>query len=175
MKRLGMILLVAAGFTTVLVACDGQAIAGFSGLVLDNGPKFGQPEIGSSRDNDNRCRLEGRLQSGAAHPLASGKAKAEKRDDRVRLGVDLEDVDGSFIGTLATVTVDGVDIGTLEIVCINPLGGCTLGDFDLNLDTRDGDTVLDVIGTQNCGDLSVEVVVTDMNGDVIVSGTMTKK
>ena len=71
-------------------------------------------------------KLEGRL-SGTS--LASGKAKFEERADRVRFSVQVEDMssDGNF-----TVAVNGAEVSTITVA-----GG--LG--DLNLDTRDGESV----------------------------------
>lgn len=125
-------------------------------------------------DDDDRCRLEGELDSSMTHPLASGKGKFEKRNARLRTSVEIEDVAASFIGTIATITVAGEVIGMEEILCINP-PTCTFGGFDLNLDTLNGDTVTDIVGMQECGQVSVEVTVNDINGDVIVSGTMIEK
>ncbi len=108
---------------------------------------------------DNETKLEARLTSTAkGKSLASGKAKFEMRSDRIRLSVEVEDV-------LATkeveVFVNGASIGT---VAIDAVGGA-----DINLDSRDGDSV----PILKAGDL-VEVRATS-DGALILSGTLEPK
>jgi hypothetical protein len=62
---------------------------------------------------------------------ASGKAQWESRADRVRLSVEVEDV-ALPNGTVLTVTACGASVGTITLA---------LGEGDLNLDTRDGQSV----------------------------------
>ena len=128
--------------------------------------------ITASRDG--RCRLRGRSRGTTAHPLASSKSKFEKSSDRLRISVEGEDLAAEFIGTPAAVEVGGHDLGTVEIVCLNPLADppCTLGGFDLNLDNRDGDIVPDLVGAGSCRDATVPFVVKDENGDVIGTSEM---
>ena len=101
--------------------------------------------------------LEARLTSTSADPLASGKAKFEQRSDRTRFSAEVEDI--STDGTGFTVTVNGSTVGTLNVV-----GG--IG--DLNLDTRDGQTVPDM----SAGDT---VEVTGPDGTLILTGTLQPK
>ncbi len=106
----------------------------------------------------NRTKLETRLSSTAeGEPLASGKAKFEKRSDRIRLSVQVEDV---VAAEEVEVFVDGASIGT---VAIDAAGGA-----DINLDSRDGDDV----PVLEAGDL---VEVRTSGGTVILSGMLHEK
>ena len=98
-------------------------------------------------------RLEVNLTSTSADPLASGKAKFEERSDRTRFSTEAEDVTAS--GPL-TVKVNGSMVGSMNVVA---------GVGDLNLDTRDGQSV----PAMNVGD-TVEVF--DAAGVLILSGTL---
>lgn len=105
--------------------------------------------------HDGRTRLESRLTATSAEPLASGKAKFEMRDDRVRFSTEVQDV---AVAQQIEVVVAGMSLGT---VAIDALGGA-----DLNLDSRDGDTV----PVLQDGDL---VEVFDTNGNILIlSGTL---
>ena len=105
--------------------------------------------------HDGRTRLESRLTATSAEPLDSGKAKFEMRDDRVRFSTEVEDV---AVAQQIEVVVAGMSLGT---VAIDALGGA-----DLNLDSRDGDTV----PVLQDGDL---VEVFDTNGNILIlSGTL---
>ena len=104
-----------------------------------------------------RTRLEARLSPTGADPLASGKAKFEMRDDRIRLSVEVEDVSTA---TTVRVEIDGIWVGTEAIV---------LGSADLNLDSRDGDSV----SVFSAGD-SVKVF-DAVTGTMILSGTLAPK
>lgn len=97
-------------------------------------------------------RLEARM-----NPGADGKAKFEERDDRTRLSVEIE---GQVANTTYEIFIDGDSIG---IFTTNAVGFA-----DLNLDSRDGDSVPSV----NAGDL---VEVKDVNGNAILSGTFSPK
>ncbi len=101
-------------------------------------------------------RLEVRLDATAADPLASGTAKFEMRDDRTRLSVEVQDVASS--GPL-DVKVNGSSVGSITLVA---------GGGDLNLDSRDGDTVPSL----SSGAL---VEVFDAGGTKILSGTLVPK
>ncbi len=117
---------------------------------------------------DNETRLETRLTSTAEGPakrvqpaapaLASGKAKFEMRPDRIRLSVEVEDVVAS---EEVEVFVNGASIGT---VAIDAAGGA-----DINLDSRDGDSV----PILKAGHL-VEVRATS-DGALILSGMLESK
>ena len=100
-------------------------------------------------------RLEGRL-SAAPSGLQSGKAKFESRDDRTRFSCEVEDVaaDGEY-----TVKHNGATVGTISVA---------LGFGDLNLDTRDGQSVPNMMD----GD-SIEVFAP--GGAKILSGTISEK
>ena len=99
-------------------------------------------------------KLEVRLASTGTDPLASGKAKFEMRPDRVRFSTEVEDVGSA---TEIQVFAAGIDLGTLPIVD---------GGADLNVDSRDGDTV----PVLSAGDL-VEVFNTTGNV-LILSGNL---
>ena len=91
-------------------------------------------------------RLEAEL---SGDTLAGGKAKWEQRDDRTKLSVEAEDLDG--------------DTATVSVFCDFTLAtavSVTDGFFDLNLDSRVGDAV----PVCQVGDL---VTVTDGAGNVI--------
>lgn len=106
----------------------------------------------------NRTKLETRLSSTtAAEPLASGKAKFEMRTNRIRLSVEVEDV---FAAAKVEVFVNGASIGT---VVIDAAGGA-----DINLDSRDGDSV----PVLEAGAL---VEVRTSGGTVILSGMLEPK
>ncbi|MBI5288737.1 MAG: hypothetical protein HY873_07165 [Chloroflexi bacterium] len=111
-------------------------------------------------------KVEGQLAAvSAGDDLASGKAKAEQRSDRTRFGVEVEDVaspPGSFDVRL---TRDGTPVAGSEGLTIVV---DSFGAGDLNLDSRDGDTV----PLAQAGDL-VEVVNTD--GVTILSGAIAAK
>ena len=108
---------------------------------------------------DDETKLETRLISTSeGEPLASGKAKFEMRPDRIRLSVEVEDV---FATEEVEVFVNGASIGT---VAIDAAGGA-----DINLDSRDGDTV----PILEAGDL-VEVRATS-DGALILSGMLEPK
>ncbi len=99
-------------------------------------------------------KLEVRLASTDADPLASGKAKFEMRPDRIRFSTEVEDVESA--GEIRVVA-GGNDMGTIAIVD---------GFADLNLDSRDGDKV----PVLEAGDL---VEVFNTNGNVLIlSGTL---
>ena len=87
----------------------------------------------------------------------SGKAKFEERiGDRIRLSIEIEDV--PELCSDFTATIDGIDvIGDFEFDETTP-GGVQC---DLNLDSRDGDTVPAVV-------IGHEVIVT--NGVITLSG-----
>ena len=94
-------------------------------------------------------KLRVRLTSTAADPLASGSAKFEMRPDRIRFSTEVEDV--ASVSNIRVVAA-GNDMGTLPIVA---------GFADLNLDSRDGDTV----PVLSVGDL---VQVFNTNGNVLI-------
>ncbi len=91
-------------------------------------------------------RLESEL---AGDTLASGKAKWEQRGHRTKLSVEGED----FSGETATVSLF---CETTQVEAVVLVGGF----FDLNLDSRVGDSVPDC----DVGDL---VSVTDSDGNTI--------
>ncbi len=107
----------------------------------------------------NRTKLETRLTSTAkGKSLASGKAKFEMRSDRIRLSVEVED----FVATEEVeVFANGASIG---MVAIDAAGGA-----DINLDSRDGDSV----PILEAGDL-IEVRASS-DGALILSGTLEPK
>ncbi len=107
----------------------------------------------------NRTKLETRLTSTAeGEQLASGKAKFEMRSNRIRLSVEIED----FVATEAVeVFANGASIG---MAAIDAAGGA-----DINLDSRDGDSV----PILEAGDL-IEVRATS-DGALILSGTLAPK
>ncbi len=94
-------------------------------------------------------KLRVRLTATEAEPLASGSAKFEMRPDRIRFSTEVEDVASA---TEIHVFAAGNDMGTLPIV---------LGFADLNLDSRDGDTV----PVLSVGDL---IEVFNTNGNVLI-------
>ncbi len=63
--------------------------------------------------------------------LASGKAKFEQQGSRRKFSVEGEDL-RAFNGGKAAISVDGRQVGSVPI---------RLGGFDLNLDTRNGQSV----------------------------------
>jgi hypothetical protein len=97
------------------------------------------------------ARLEAELRATQSDPLASGTAKWEIRPDRVKFSTEVEDVTTSGNHE---VRVNGAVIGSVNVVA---------GFGDLNLDSRDGDTV----PTMNAGDL---VQVRNPSGRVILRG-----
>ncbi len=115
---------------------------------------FGTMEFAAAKGGDDRTRLEAKLNEDGGD--GSGKAKFEERDDRTRISIEIEDVPLECENYSATI--DGAAVGGTFIleddVC------------DLNLDDRDGDTVL----SAEAGD---EVIVTG-NG-VTLTGTLQNK
>ena len=105
-------------------------------------------------DDRDRIELEADLIPTNADPFASGEAKFEKRDDRTRFEVEVEDV--SSIGEL-DVRANGSSVGSITVD--------ENGDGQLELDTRNGDTVPDL----EAGDV---VEVFNAVGDLILSGTL---
>lgn len=77
-------------------------------------------------------KMEASLTPTAASRLASGKAKFEQRATRSKFSTQGEDLGASFNGKTATVSVNGVVVGTARVA---------LGGFDLNLDTIRRQTV----------------------------------
>jgi hypothetical protein len=75
-----------------------------------------------------------RLVGTARAPLASGTAKFEQQSTRRKFSVEAEDL-RAFNGARAAVAVDGRQVGTAPI---------SLGKFDLNLDTRNSQSVPNV-------------------------------
>ena len=92
-----------------------------------------------------------------------GKAKFEERiGDRIRLSIEIENVPVGSCGDF-TATIDGDPvIGDFEFDETTPDGD----KCDLNLDSRDGDTVPEVVTEHG-------VIVT--NGDITLSGTFSLK
>lgn len=134
-------------------------LAAAMGLAIVFGP------LGVGAGGANRTKLEVRLDATDVDPLASGKTKWEQRfeDDgitleRQRTSTEVEDV--STIGA-HEILVNGASVGMSVEVDV-------LGFGDLNLDSRDGDTVIDMA----IGDL-IEVLNPD--GDVILTGTLAEK
>ncbi len=119
----------------VLIACMAVAM----GLCINMFVFAGGPET----------KLRVRLTSTAADPLASGSAKFEMRPDRIRFSTECEDVASA---SNIRVVAGGNDMGTLPIVA---------GFADLNLDSRDGDTV----PVLSVGDL---IEVFNTNGNVLI-------
>jgi hypothetical protein len=109
-------------------------------------------------------KVEVRLTNTGVDPLASGKAKGEQRPDRVRFGVEVEDVSTNG-GHEVRVTRNGTPVADSEGLAVSV---DALGFGDLNLDSRDGNTVPVVAA----GDL-VEVL--NPSGQVILSGTLVNK
>ena len=120
---------------SVLIACMAVALGvGINMIVFASDPE---------------TKLRVRLTATDADPLASGSAKWEMRPDRVRFSTEVEDVASA---DEIRVVAGGNDMGTLAIV-----GGFA----DLNLDSRDGDTV----PVLSLGDL---VEVFNTNGNVLI-------
>jgi len=115
---------------------------------------FGTMEFAAAKGGDDRTRLETRLNQDDGP--GSGKAKFEERNDRMRISIEIEDVPLPCENFSATIGGEAVS-GTF----IEDSGQC-----DLNLDSRDGDTVL----SAEAGD---EVIVTG-NG-VTLTGTLQNK
>ena len=132
-------------------------LAAAVGLAVVFGP------LGIGAHDTNRTKLEVRFDSTEADPLASGKMKWEQRlnDDltveRQRISVEVEDVSTSG---LHEVRVNGVPVFSVDVNA--------LGEGDLDLDNRDGDTVI----VAAIGDL-VEVLNPD--GAVILTGVLADK
>ncbi len=108
-----------------------------------------------------RIRLEVRLDATNDDPLASGKAKFESRPDRTRFGTEVEDVSTDGDGTVEVMRPSS---GVIQSNTITITGGFG----DLNLDTRDGDTVT----SMQIGDV---VHVHDANATLILTGTLVTK
>ena len=98
-------------------------------------------------------RLQAPLAATRVDQLASGTARWESRPDRVTFTCEVEDITttGSH-----QVLVNGVLVGSVSVVA---------GLGDLNMDSRDGDT----IPTMNVGD---RVQVKNPSGVVILKGTL---
>lgn len=102
-------------------------------------------------------KLEGRLAATSpAESLASGKAKFEMRGDRTRLSVQIEDI---VAAGAVEITVGGISLGTVQINAV--------GQADVNLDSRDGDSV----PVLEDGD----VIVVTAGGTVILTGSLHEK
>jgi len=101
----------------------------------------------------NETRLEGRLSGSIAEPLASGKAKFEKRAKRIRFSVQAEDL---MFASSISVSVNGVTVGTAAV---------KLGFADLNLNGSS-------IPAMQAGDT---VKVFDETGTLVLSGTLSGK
>ena len=134
-------------------------LVGAIGLAVLVGP------LGVGAGGANRTKLEVRLEATDADPLASGKTKWEQRfeDDgetleRQRTSTEVEDV--STIGA-HEILVNSASVGMAVEVD-------ALGFGDLNLDSRDGDTVI----VMAIDDL-IEVLNPD--GAVILTGTLAEK
>lgn len=76
-----------------------------------------------------RTEFQANLTATSAEPLASGKAKFERRGTRLKFSTEVEDL--AHTSTIR-VTVNGKVVGTAPVV---------LGAADLNLDTLNGQTV----------------------------------
>lgn len=110
-------------------------------------------------------------------PVASGSAKFEYRSDRTRFSAEVEDVVGT-VDDVFTVQVchevSGTevcsDVGnptTITLVDIQPGPGVVLGG-DLNLDTRDNDTVT----SMNDGDVIKVFDGNSLGATLILEGTL---
>ncbi len=138
-------------------------LAAAIGLAVVFGP------LGAGAGTTNRTKLEARLHSTCTDPLASGKTKWEQRFEvnettleRQRTSTEVEDV--STIGA-HEILLNGVSTTPATFVEVDALG---FG--DLNLDSRDGDDVLDI--NMAIGD-SIEVLNPD--GIVILVGEIVDK
>ena len=116
----------------------------------------------SAMSGEPRTRLEARLSSTGADPLASGKVRSETRGSRVKFNVDVQDIASVGEGGTLNVFVNGASAGSLTV---DALGGGTI-----DLDTDEGDT--GVPGPYNNGDI-VEVRLS--NGTVILTGAFSLK
>jgi hypothetical protein len=99
-----------------------------------------------------RSRMRARLRPGSAAG-AQGKADWEQRSDRMRLSVEGEDL-FAYEGQSVDIYIDGAFVSTQTVA---------LGGFDLNLDTRDGDSVPTVANGSIC---TVQI-----GSDVLLTGT----
>ncbi len=180
----GMALVLAVATMLALGGCDSQGGTEFlgsaaTGPVSTNGPlfdddgSFGDSDTGRRVGND-QCRKQGKLNGVGQFILASGKAKYEKRGNDRRISVQVEDIElAGIAGQTATVTVSGPFGMLSESVVIGCLdAACTLGSFDLNLNTRDAQHVPDFTGQTNCADATITVIVMNESGMKIVTGTM---
>jgi len=107
-----------------------------------------------SKAFSSEIRLETRLMATAADRLASGNAKFEVRPDRTRFSVEVEDV--STRGN-HEIKINGTSVDLFVMV--------NLGVGDLNLDSRDGDTVPEL----KSGDV---VQVFNLDGTLILRGML---
>lgn len=107
-------------------------------------------------------RLRGRLFAAPGQKRnAEGRAKFESRADRSRLGVEAQGTTNASMGGRVRI-----EIGDFSaVVAFDPIAR----NFDLNLDSRDGDSV----PTLEPGDL-VEVF-DDVTGALLLSGTVAPK
>ena len=118
-----------------------------AGLLVATMVLVEQSVAGSGSDGE--IRLEARLSRGGPEPSASGKARFEKRDDGVRLSIEVEDV---IFADSVEFIVNGNSLGTL---------GIAGGGADLNLS---GSSVPDISSGSS-------VTVRDETGAVILSGS----
>lgn len=141
-----------------LIASMVGVVAATVALLVVFGP------LGVGAGHTERTKLEVRMTATDADPLASGKTKWEQRLnedltlERQRTSTEVEDVSTSG---LHEVLVNGLSVDMFVEVD-------ALGFGDLNLDSRDDDTVIDMAE----GDL---IEVANPDGDVILSGTLQVK
>lgn len=135
----------------------GAATLSILAVVLALGIVVGSTS-GTAAASDSRLRLEGDLNAAAS--LTSGDAKFEHRSDRTRFSAEVEDTSiacgelhvfhvASSTTALGAMTADGV-------------GVC-----DLNLDTRDGDSVP--------GMSASDIIEVRQGTTVVVSGSLMPK
>lgn len=106
-----------------------------------------------ARPTSAETKLEVRLDS--ATTPASGKAKFESRSDRVRFSTEVEDMSSDGFGTVL-VLHEGTVILDQPVEIVAGVG-------DLNLDSRDGDAVPNIV--------QGDVVQVFFGGELILTGT----